>query len=58
MILDEIVAHKIIRLKKQKKQIDLYVMRRLAEEREATDRSFYDNSKKPGISIIRFPCSV
>lgn len=52
MILDEIVAHKKIRLKEQKKQIDLYAMRRLAEEQKATGRSFYENLKKPGISII------
>ena len=52
MILDEIVADKKIRLSEQKKEIDLQAMRRLAEEREATGRSFYDNLKKPGISII------
>lgn len=52
MILDEIVADKKIRLNEQKKQIDLYAMRRLAEESEATGRSFYDNLKKTGISII------
>lgn len=52
MILDEIVADKKIRLSEQKKQIDLYAMRRLAEESEPAGRSFYDNLKKPGISII------
>ncbi|MBO5152792.1 MAG: indole-3-glycerol phosphate synthase TrpC [Eubacterium sp.] len=52
MILDEIVADKKIRLKEQKKQIELYEMRRLAEESEPAGRSFYDNLKKPGISII------
>ncbi len=52
MILDEIVADKKIRLKEQKKQIDLYAMRRMAEESETAGRSFYDNLKKPGISII------
>lgn len=52
MILDEIVADKKIRLSEQKKQIDLYAMRRLAEESERAGRSFYDNLKKPGISII------
>lgn len=50
--MDEIVADKKIRLKEQKKQIDLYAMRRMAEESETAGRSFYDNLKKPGISII------
>lgn len=50
--MDEIVADKKIRLKEQKKQIELYEMRRLAEESEPAGRSFYDNLKKPGISII------
>ena len=52
MILDEIVADKKIRLAEHKKQIDLCAMRRLAEEQEATDRSFYGSLKKNGISII------
>ena len=52
MILDEIVSDKKIRLKEQKKQIDLYALRRLAEEQEPTGRSFYDNLKRSGISII------
>lgn len=52
MILDEIVADKKIRLSEQKKEINLQAMRRLAEERKATSRSFYNNLKKPGISII------
>ena len=51
-LLDEIVADKKIRLSEQKKEIDLQAMRRLAVEREATGRSFYDNLKKDGISII------
>ena len=52
MILDEIVADKKIRLDEHKKRIDFYTMRRLAEEQESTGRSFYENLKKPGISII------
>ena len=52
MILDEIVADKKIRLDEHKKRIDFYSMRRLAEEQESTGRSFYENLKKPGISII------
>ena len=52
MILDDIVADKKIRLAEHKKRIDLQAMRRLAEQQEATDRSFYENLKKPGISII------
>lgn len=52
MILDEIVTNKKIRLAEHKKRIDPAVMRRLAEEQKATDRSFYDNLKRPGISII------
>lgn len=52
MILDEIVADKKIRLSEQKKRMDLEAVRRLAEEQQPSDRSFYDNLKKPGISII------
>ena len=52
MILDEIVADKKIRLSEQKKRMDLEAVRRLAEEQKPSDRSFYDNLKKPGISII------
>lgn len=52
MILDDIVADKKIRLAEHKKRIDLQAMRRLAEQQETTDRSFYENLKKPGISII------
>lgn len=52
MILDDIVADKKIRLAEHKKRIDLQAMRRLAKQQEATDRSFYENLKKPGISII------
>lgn len=52
MILDEIVADKKIRLDEHKKRIDFYTMRRLAEEQESAGRSFYENLKKPGISII------
>lgn len=52
MILDEIVADKKIRLAEQKKSIDLAAVRRLAEEQQPSGRSFYDNLKKPGISII------
>lgn len=52
MILDEIVADKKIRLTEHKKNIDPAAMRRLAEEAKAVGGSFYDNLKKPGISII------
>ena len=52
MILDEIVADKKIRLSEQKKRMVLEAVRRLAEEQQPSDRSFYDNLKKPGISII------
>lgn len=52
MILDDIVADKRIRLAEHKKRIDLQAMRQLAEQQEITGRSFYDNLKKPGISII------
>ena len=52
MILDDIVADKKIRLAEHKKRIDLQAMRRLAKQQETTDRSLYENLKKPGISII------
>lgn len=52
MILDEIVADKKIRLNEQKKRMDLAAVRRLAEAQKPSDRSFYGNLKKPGISII------
>ncbi|MDD7178593.1 MAG: indole-3-glycerol phosphate synthase TrpC [Lachnospiraceae bacterium] len=52
MILDDIVADKKIRLKEQKKRMDLVAVRRLAEEQESSGRGFYENLKKPGISII------
>ena len=52
MILDEIVADKKIRLTEQKKRLDLATVRRLAEEQEPSGRSFYENLKQPGISII------
>lgn len=52
MILDDIVADKKIRLNEQKKRMDLAAVRRLAEARKPSDRSFYGNLKKPGISII------
>jgi indole-3-glycerol phosphate synthase len=52
MILDTIVADKKIRLPEHKKRMDLATVRRLAEERQPSDRSFYNNLKKPGISII------
>ena len=54
MILDDIVADKKIRLAEQKKSMDLVTIRRLAEEQKPSDsnRSFYDNLKKPGISVI------
>ena len=54
MILDDIVADKKIRLAEQKKTMDLVTIRRLAEEQKSVDsnRSFYDNLKKPGMSII------
>ena len=52
MILDDIVADKKIRLNEQKKRMDLVAVRRLAEAQKPSDRSFYGNLKKPGISII------
>ena len=52
MILDDIVADKKIRLQEQKKHIDPAAMRRRAEETQACGRSFFDNLKKDGISII------
>ena len=52
MILDDIVADKKIRLNEQKKRVDLAAVRRMAEAQKPSVRSFYDNLKKPGISII------
>lgn len=52
MILDEIVADKKIRLQEQKKHVDSATVRRLAEETEKGQRSFFHNLKKDGISII------
>ena len=52
MILDEIVADKNIRLQEQKKYMDLAAVRRLAEETEKGQHSFFHNLKKDGISII------
>lgn len=52
MILDEIVAHKKIRLAEQKKRVAPEEMRRLAESRAGAGRGFYEQLKKPGISII------
>ena len=52
MILDEIVADKKLRLTEHKKRLELAAVRRIAEEQEPSGRSFYDNLKKPGISII------
>lgn len=53
MILDEIVEDKKIRIAQHKKLISDYDMRKCAEETH-TDRTdcFYNNLKKPGISII------
>ena len=53
MILDEIVEAKRKRLPEHKKRIDGITMRRLAEETPTRSRDcFYNNLKKPGISII------
>ena len=52
MILDDIVADKKIRLAEQKKSVDLTAVRRMAEEQKPAGRSFFENLKKPGISII------
>ena len=52
MILNEIVEHKKIRLAEQKKRIGDAEVRRLAGEYESSGRSFYEQLKKPGISII------
>lgn len=52
MILNEIVEHKKIRLAEQKKRIGDAEMRRLAGEHGSSGRSFYEQLKKPGISII------
>ena len=55
MILDKIVEDKKIRLPGQKAVISESEMRRLAEEikeRQYAENTFYENLKKPGISII------
>lgn len=52
MILDDIVADKKIRLAEQKKSVDLTAVRRMAEEQKPAGRSFFENLKRPGISII------
>lgn len=53
MILDEIVEAKKKRLPEYKKQIDPVKMRKLAEEAGTRQKNcFYENLKKPGISII------
>lgn len=53
MILDKIVEDKKARLIEHKKVISLTEMKKLSDETEKkSDRSFYDNLKKDGISII------
>lgn len=58
MILDQIVADKRIRLPEHKARISEQTMRNLAEGAvikqrfHPTGRSFYENLKKPGLSII------
>lgn len=55
MILDKIVEDKKSRLPIQKSLISEYEMRRMAEEKKGirfAEHSFYENLKKPGISII------
>ena len=55
MILDKIVEDKKIRLPGQKAVISESEMRRMAEEikeRKYAENTFYENLKKPGISII------
>lgn len=55
MILDKIVEDKKVRLVEHKKNISETEMRRMAEEaagKTYAAHSFYDNLKKPGISII------
>lgn len=55
MILDKIVEDKKIRLPGQKAVISESEMRRMAEEikeRQYAENTFYENLKKPGISII------
>lgn len=55
MILDKIVEDKKIRLPQQKAIISETEMRRMAEEikdKQFAEHTFYDNLKKPGISII------
>ena len=53
MILDEIVEAKRKRLLEHKKRIDESSMRRLAEETATRSKDcFYNNLRKPGISMI------
>ena len=53
MILDKIVEDKKARLIEHKNVISLTDMKKLSDETEKkSDRSFYDNLKKDGISII------
>lgn len=53
MILDKIVEDKKARLIEHKNVISLTEMKKLSDETEKkSDRSFYDNLKKDGISII------
>ena len=53
MILDKIVEDKKARLIEHKNVISLTDMKKLSDETETkSDRSFYDNLKKDGISII------
>ena len=53
MILDKIVEDKKARLIEHKNVISLTEMKKLSDEAEKkSDRSFYDNLKKDGISII------
>ena len=53
MILDKIVEDKKARLIEHKNEISLTEMKKLSAETEKkSDRSFYDNLKKDGISII------
>jgi indole-3-glycerol phosphate synthase len=55
MILDKIVEDKKLRLPEHKARISGQAMRRLAEEKrdlQFAERTFYENLKKPGISII------
>jgi len=53
MILDQIVEDKKKRLPEQKARISETEMRRLAEQTDTrAANSFYENLKKPGLSII------